>query len=524
MALLNALRRKPIVAAALLYALLSIAFVSPALVPGKTMSGSDYLWSVAPWAESRPADVPGLGSNFDLLDQVFQFQPAWQFALRHLPDIPLWNPHIMGGHTFVGNFQSALFSPFTTPAYVVGLWDSMAWMGALKLFVAGFGMFLLGRALGMRFAGSLLAGVVYGFGLYLVTWLSWPTASVWAWIPWLFLLADTVVRRPGPGPVAGLAVVTGFQFFGGHPESSFHTVFATVVFFALRAWQLRADRRSIVAFAAAVGLGAALAAVTILPFIEAILESDELTDRTGLAPDKLPVEYLFGTLLPDYWGRSTQEPIVGFLNNRAFYAGALPLMLAAAALIVRPTRERVVIAAAGFTSLAVVTGIPPFHQVVNALPIFTSVHNARLAIFYLLAVALLAGFGLDELTERRAAPARHKTLLSACGALVAAPLVWLAVGRPSPSDVWPAIETAWFFVRPPDDLEVIRLASLILWLTLAGAGLALIAGRLRGRLGPALFATAAVALVVLDLFRLGVGLNPAIDEDDALPYATGAVK
>ena len=52
MAVLGGLRRRPLLAAALLYALLSIAFVAPALVPGKTLSASDYLWSVTPWAES----------------------------------------------------------------------------------------------------------------------------------------------------------------------------------------------------------------------------------------------------------------------------------------------------------------------------------------------------------------------------------------------------------------------------------------------------------------------------------------
>ena len=524
MALLRRLGQRPVLAAALLYALLSVAFVSPALVPGKTLSASDYLWSVAPWAESRPADVDAFGSNFDMLDQAFQFQPGWRFALRHLPDVPLWNPHIMGGHTFVGNFQSALFSPFTTPAYVLGLWDSLAWMAVLKLFAAAFGAFLLGRALGMRFAGALLAGAVYGFGFYLVAWLGWPTASVWAWIPWLFLLVDMVVRRPGPGPVAGLAVVTALQFFGGHPESSFHVMFATALFFALRAWQLRAGRGAVAAFAFALGLGAALAAVTIVPFLEAVLESDELTDRTGSAPDKVPAKFLFGALLPDYWGRPTEEPILGFVNNRAFYAGALPLMLAAAALVLRPSRERIVIAAAGLTSLAVVTGIPPAHQIVNALPVFTTTHNARLAVFYLLAVALLAGFGLDEIAARRPAAGRSRALLWLSGALLAAPLVWLAVGRPGPSDVWPAIETAWLFASPPNDLDVIRLAALILWLTLAGAAFALLAARLRGRLAPTSFAALAVALVVVDLFRVGVGLNPAIDEEDARQPATGAIR
>ena len=38
------------------------------------------------------------------------------------PDVPLWNAHVMGGRPFLANAQSAVFSPFTVPVYVLGLW------------------------------------------------------------------------------------------------------------------------------------------------------------------------------------------------------------------------------------------------------------------------------------------------------------------------------------------------------------------------------------------------------------------
>ena len=97
-------------------------------------------------------------------------------------------------------------------------WDSLAVMAALKLFVAALGAFLLARAFGMRFAGAFLCGLVFGFSLWSVTWVSWTTMSVWALLPWLCLLAELCVRRPGPLPFAGLATATGLQFLGGHPS------------------------------------------------------------------------------------------------------------------------------------------------------------------------------------------------------------------------------------------------------------------------------------------------------------------
>src|SRR5438046_1783214 len=77
----------------------------------------------------------------------------------------------------------------------------------LKLFVAALGTFLLGRALGMRFAGALLAGVVFAFCLYFVVWLPWPLTSVWALMPWLLWLTDRLVRRPDLASGAALAGV-----------------------------------------------------------------------------------------------------------------------------------------------------------------------------------------------------------------------------------------------------------------------------------------------------------------------------
>ena len=131
--LLSAVRRRPTLSAALAYALLSLLLFAPALLPGHTLSASDYLWSGAPWTAERPAGVQDLGSNYEEADAVLQFQPFLQYAARELPDVPLWNPHQMGGRPFVGNSQSALFSPFNWPSLLLPFWWSLGLAAALKL-------------------------------------------------------------------------------------------------------------------------------------------------------------------------------------------------------------------------------------------------------------------------------------------------------------------------------------------------------------------------------------------------------
>src|SRR5215218_3667426 len=233
-ALAARIRRRPAVGAALLYAVLAAAMVGPGVVPGHALSASDYLWSTAPWNASAPPGVRAGGANGELADSVAAFQPFAQYARARLPHPPLWNPYIMAGRPFVADAQSAVFSPFSLPAYVLPFWWSLAVTAALKLFCAALGTYLLSRALGMGFAGALLAGLAFGLGLYMVTWLSWPLTSVWALLPWLLLACDRVVRRPDAAGVAALAVVVALQFLAGHPESSFHVMVFAVLFAALR--------------------------------------------------------------------------------------------------------------------------------------------------------------------------------------------------------------------------------------------------------------------------------------------------
>jgi len=529
-------RKRPAAAAASVYAVLALALVSPALAPGQALSSSDYFWSAVPWAASRPAGVRPLGSNWQASDPPSQFQPFLQYTRATLPGIPLWNPYIMAGRPFLANAQSGVFSPFSLPAYVLPFWRSLALIAALKVFVAAFGAYLLGRALRMRFGGAMLAGLVYGFGLFMVVWLPWPLASVWALIPWLLLMTEAVVRRPGLLPVSGLALVVALQFLAGHPESSFHALFATGAFLVLRLAMARRAHRSqaglarpLAGFAAAMVGGAALAAVAVVPFGELLLRSADIANRAGAPPARVDANFLLGLLLPDYWGRPTAISLQGVTLEHAFYVGALPLMLAAAALIVRPALERVAIALFGALCLAVVVGAPPVFEAVNALPGFSVTHNTRMTILFVLCVALLAGWGIDEIASPRMARVRQRVVLGLGATLLVTPVVWMAAERRSSLRVLgSALDVAWGFAHPRGSPltagPVIRLAALLVWLVVAGAALVLLGLRLRRGLAANAFVGLGLALVTLDLFRAGVGQNPSIPRSDAMQPATGAIR
>jgi hypothetical protein len=513
---------------------LSALLYAPALLPGHTLSASDYLWSAAPWAAERPADVRPFGSNYELIDSVTQFQPWLEHSRERLPSAPLWDPYVAAGRPFLANAQSAVLSPFSLPAYVLPFWWSLGLIAALKVFVAAFGTYLLARALGMRFGGALLAGIVYAFSLYFVVWIAWPQTNVWALLPWLFLLADRVLRAPTLLSGAGLAVAVALQFLGGHPESNFHLLLATVAFFALRAVVLRRRRalpglrRPLLALSAGLAGGTALAAVALLPFLELLFRSADVDIRQSYWELALPERYLVGFLLPDYWGRATHAAVGAFAQERALYVGALPLMLAVAALVARPTLQRVGLAAFGALLLAIAVGVPPLPQIASVIPIVETGNHLRVVVILVLCLALLAGFGLDDLASRRLR--RDRALLGMALGLLVLPVLVLAVrGELSAGLVPRALEVAasidWPSPPPEgEDLTAIRMGSLLSWLLFAGLAVALLTAALRGRLGGAALVFLACLLAAGDLFKAGMGATPAIATGAAAQPSTPGIE
>jgi membrane protein YfhO len=530
------LRGRPFLAAALVYAALALVFVSPGLVPGRVMSHSDSLYFQPPWNSNIPRGLER-PANPEVGDAPSQMYPFVKYSKERLPDIPLWNPYISAGRPFLGNMQSQVFSPFSVPAYVMPFYKSLAVTAALKLFIAAFGTFLLARGLRMRFGGALLAGVVYAYSLWVVTWLVYPHASVWVLIPLLMWLADRLLRRPSAPNAVGLAAGVGVQFLAGHPESSFHALFALTAFVVLRLAVLRRAGglpslgRPAGMYVAGVVGGALLAALVLLPFAELLLHSADIHQRSGVAAhNHLAPRFVLGLFLPDYWGKPTGTSIEFFLLARACYAGALPLMLGLVALVFRPTLQRVAVAVFGAGCLAVAFGVPPLFQIVSHLPVFSGGHNTRLIALAMLCTALLAGWGLDELTERLPKGRRARLALGGAALIFLVPVVSVLAGGKTSLDVLGrAFDVAWRFATPPPEAnrdagDTIRLAALLGWLVVAGAGVALLAMRSRFRLSAPAFAALAVVLTAADLFRVGMGYNPAIDADIAAEPATGAIR
>src|SRR5262249_13962879 len=152
-------------------------FFHESLFLGKVLSPADVLFVSASFKGDLASDYEP--ANRLLMDQVLQFQPWLEFNRRLIRRgrLPLWNGSAGCGAPHLANGQSAVFDPFHLFAYIATVPVALGWMAACRLHVAGVGMFLLARRLGLGRWGRWFSGLAYPFSGFLVVWLLYPVTA-----------------------------------------------------------------------------------------------------------------------------------------------------------------------------------------------------------------------------------------------------------------------------------------------------------------------------------------------------------
>jgi len=442
--------RLELAGAAFLLLLALLVFFWPAVFNGRVLLPVDLIFDLDPlWRPLAPEGYAG-PSNSLLADQVYQFHPWKVFARRSIArgQLPLWNPHTDGGVPFVGNAQSALFSPFNLVSYLLPLYPSYVITAILRLLVAGVFTFLFAREIGMRPFGALLAMMTFTFSGPMVVWLGHPHSFVIVWLPAILFTTERALVQRDARYVAASGLLIAAQFLGGHPETSFHVILVWLAYSlyrvaSLEGWHLSRWSSSLMRICAMALTGILVAAIQLLPFAEALFHSATLSARASEAASDalLSLTRLFldwhrwptviTAVLPQYFGTSLDDsywfPYSNYVEQNA-YVGVLPLTLATVTVIrnlrppFSPKRNWVLLfALVALVCLGVALHLPGLN-LINALPPLSVTANGRLRLVYAFAVAILAGLGLDaistEIRSRRLSVSHVLIILSVLSMLL----------------------------------------------------------------------------------------------------------
>jgi membrane protein YfhO len=253
--------------------------------------------------------VPGHQPENRLLsDPVLQMQPWLMFnrdELRH-GRLPLWNPYNGAGVPHLANFQSAVFSPFSLPFYVLSFRLALLVSTFLQTFLLGFFTFLFLKALRCGQVAALVGATAFMFCGHNVLLAAYPHPAAAIALPAGLYFAERFLQildalqsgpargwlAAGAGSLVGLALSFTIGLLAGQPEPLFFAVLlvATWILYRLIGWLLSGplDRaRSMAALRAGATLLIAgvlpvgLTAFQILPFLEYLRESTILGIRSN---------------------------------------------------------------------------------------------------------------------------------------------------------------------------------------------------------------------------------------------------
>jgi len=534
----------PTLSAALLFGLLVLVYLWPALVGGKVFSPDAVIYKLVPWQPYRPRDVLSY-ENYLLADVPLIAHP-WHLLTRQLlraGTFAGWNPYVQTGLPFGSSPQTGIFSPFSLPLWILPFGYSLGAAAALKLWAAALGAYLLVRELRLGFLPGLLAGVAFAFCSMNVVWLMFESVpAVVVMLPWMLWLVERLARGGGIHSAIGLAVVTAVALGGGHPGEQVHVLVAAGCYALLRAALTRERApperwRTLALTFGGLVVGVGMVAALMVPEILSSRDTvGTLVRKSGVAAgqtslpglDRMPFGAIHTPLFPDWWGRpsgleTADSPLHSMNVNyqeRTFYAGVVALILAAVGLTNRASlRRQAPFLILGGLGLAIALHAPGLWWLVTHLPVLELVENQRLHFVFELAIAVLAAFGLQAVIERP--HERRRQLAVAAGALVVG-LIAAALAHLSPGDVGRTFEH-FATGRDFQDRGVIELTTVVWFLLLAlGVAVALLVARRRPALATGV-AAALVLLAALDALHFANRYNPMGPGDRVTPPRTPAI-
>lgn len=295
--------------------LLVLIFFYDVVFSGKTLLTTNLTPSTTPtgaynYSGHRVATVPVM----DPFASAWEHEPATHLTslLYHRGIIPLWDPHTALGTPLNADMISTVFFPLSFLLYLTpqaAMWDSYL---ILRVLLAGIFMYLfLKRLQEMDALSAVLGAVAYMFCGHLMLHINIVFIHAAMLLPALMYTTEKLHREPGMKWAVLNGGMVGLLILGGHPEPSFFAIFFATGYYGLQCLlnfhtPTHLFLRRLLFLACSYGIGLALCAIMVLPFLEFVQNSylgrhdpNQLVGLWSLPPKDiilLALPYFFGPI------------------------------------------------------------------------------------------------------------------------------------------------------------------------------------------------------------------------------------
>ncbi|MGI6367680.1 MAG: hypothetical protein ACOX2L_04855 [Anaerolineae bacterium] len=344
----------------------------------------------------------------DLVRLYLPQQTIVATALRQR-ELAWWAPDIGAGYPLLAEGESGALYPLNL---LLHLWLPpevvLTVSVLLHLALAGWGGAALARSLGLSRGGALLTGLTYALGGFTIAHASHVAIiSVTAWFPWMLAAIQHMSLEDGVrarcGWTVALVTAVALQFLAGHAQMSLLLLLpaaAWTMYLCLRKRYKGGALRLGLMVLAGVGLGVVLAG----PQLLASVELAGLSQRASGVDSAFFTSFSFHPLLtatfltPFILGNPYPTGSVELMG----YCGLLTVLLAWLAILYSHRRGRWAWVTLGLVGLLLALGRwNPLYGLLARVPVVNLFRvPARYLLWTSLALAVLAGEGLDTLLER----------------------------------------------------------------------------------------------------------------------------
>jgi hypothetical protein len=317
-----------------------VPLLGPALVGARTMVATPVVLRTEPWSAQAPlADQKRAYVAQDTVDFYLPKLSVFVDALRH-GDLATWEPYSAGGSPLASVPVTASLSPLSLPYWVLPLKLAPAWVRLLEVLCAVGFMALFLRRLGLSGAAAWTGGLIYSTTGFVVLWNNWPQAGVAALVPSLFWAVERLLQRRTATAAVPVALSVAALWLASFPAVVVYALYLLFPYVLVRTLGHGASAQDVLRrwlrVSAGVGLGLALAAIQILPFVK-YLGTLDLRYRAQTPGSHAPVQELLTVVAPYLFGTAAQTSYFGYrdVTDDIAYVGVVAMGLVLVGLALR---------------------------------------------------------------------------------------------------------------------------------------------------------------------------------------------
>lgn len=385
--------------------------LGPSLLGSRTLLSVNLLSTYLPW---RASGLTVAGHQVCTTDTVDSVLPGIAYARSQLfsGHLGSWQSLVAGGAPLSSVPNLGLLNPLSLPYYLLPLWLAPVFVMLLQMIAAIGGTVLFLRRLCVSRAAGLLAGLIYASSGFMVMWSNWPQTRTAAFIPLMLWSVERLIQRRQFTDSLVVALVVAAILFGGFPQVAGFGLYLAGAYLLVRLVILHRGRprdagRAVWLALLGLGLGTGLTMVQMLPFVSQLQSTDLGYRASGTLG--LPVSSLITMVAPNVFGSCIYgRPVHGSTNpvELIAFVGAAALVLAVAGTasgLSKPGRANrgargyfvgavIVVVLLGWVSLSL-------REVAVHLPVFSGNFIGRIRVLLGFAIAVLAGFGFQNLID-----------------------------------------------------------------------------------------------------------------------------